>query len=115
MGGLLPAKKLRLILMEKNTVPEQNDAGLNELQKWYEESYVPKGWNTINIPGYWEDQGVRNLNGVVWYRKGIEVPESMTGVPAKLFMGRIIDADVVYINGKKSETLHTSIHRDGMK
>ncbi len=77
------------------------DEGMLENPKWFEESYIPKRWHNINIPGYWEDQGVKDLNGVVWYRKEIEVPESMTGIPAKLFMGRIVDADVVYINGEK--------------
>ncbi len=81
--------------------PPPKDKGMLERPKWYEESYDPKGWYNINIPGYWEDQGVRDLNGVVWYRREIEVPERMTGVPAKLFMGRIVDADEVYVNGKK--------------
>jgi sialate O-acetylesterase len=73
------------------------DLGLKE--RWFDPNYTPKGWHNINIPGYWEDQGVKDLNGVVWYRKEIDVPASMTGVPAKLFMGRIVDADFTYING----------------
>ena len=77
------------------------DKGMLESPKWFDESYIPKGWNNINIPGYWEDQGVKDLNGVVWFRKEIDVPVSMTGVPAKLMMGRIVDADFVYINGKQ--------------
>ena len=55
----------------------------------------------IAIPGYWEDQGVKDLNGVVWYRREIDVPASMTGKPAKVFLGRIVDADELYINGNK--------------
>ncbi|WP_207420505.1 sialate O-acetylesterase [Desertivirga brevis] len=77
------------------------DKGMAEAVKWFESSYVPKNWQNINIPGYWEDQGVRDLNGVVWYRKEIEVPASMAGKEAKLFMGRIVDADIAYINGKQ--------------
>ena len=53
------------------------------------------------MPGYWEDQGIKDLNGTVWYRREIDVPESMVGKPARLFMGRIIDADVIYVNGKQ--------------
>ncbi|MCG7860743.1 beta galactosidase jelly roll domain-containing protein, partial [Flavihumibacter sediminis] len=52
-------------------------------------------------PGYWEDQGIKELNGVVWYRKEIMVPANMTGKPGRLFLGRIVDMDEVYINGKK--------------
>ena len=68
---------------------------------WYDLTYIPKGWHNINIPGYWEDQGIKDLDGVVWYRKEIDVPASMTGKPAKVFLGRIVDADVLYINGKQ--------------
>lgn len=77
------------------------DAGLTSSPKWYDVSYVPKGWHTINVPGYWEDQGIRDLNGVVWYRREIEIPASMAGKPAKIFLGRIVDADECYINGKQ--------------
>ena len=77
------------------------DKGMMEPVKWYDNAYVPKGWRPINIPGYWEDQGIKDLNGVVWYRKEINIPASMTGKPAKVFLGRIVDADALYINGKQ--------------
>ncbi len=80
--------------------PEQ-DKGLTGAVKWYDPAYTPKNWQNINVPGYWEDQGIKDLNGVVWYRREIEVPAAMAGVPAKMHLGRIVDADEVYINGKK--------------
>ncbi|UOB17580.1 sialate O-acetylesterase [Abyssalbus ytuae] len=88
-------------LEQTNVKKEETDKGLTENIKWYEQEYTPKGWKNINIPGYWEDQGVRDLNGIVWYRKVIDVPPSMSVTPAKLFMGRIVDADFVYVNGTK--------------
>jgi sialate O-acetylesterase len=91
----------RSILVNKNNAPKVLDKGLIENPKWFETGYVPKGWRNINIPGYWEDQGVKDLNGVVWYRKEIDVPASMAGKAAKVFLGRIVDADVLYINGKQ--------------
>jgi sialate O-acetylesterase len=83
------------------TRPPLRDKGLTGPKPWYDIAYIPKGWHTINIPGYWEDQGIKDLNGVVWYRKEIDIPASMTEKPAKVFLGRIIDADVLYINGKQ--------------
>lgn len=82
-----------------NNQPKEEDKGLTG--KWYDPSYTPKEWRCINIPGYWEDQGIKDLNGVVWYRREIEVPASMIQAPAKVFLGRIVDADVLYINGKQ--------------
>jgi sialate O-acetylesterase len=75
------------------------DKGLAGPKPWYDVSYVPEGWHKFWLPGYWADQGVKGLNGVVWFRKEIIVPASMTGKPGKLFMGRIVDADNVYVNG----------------
>jgi sialate O-acetylesterase len=80
---------------------QSQDMGTKGDIPWYDEQYVAKDWYPINIPGYWEDQGVRDLNGVVWYRRDIELPAAMAGSSAKLFMGRIVDADEVYVNGTK--------------
>jgi sialate O-acetylesterase len=78
---------------------KQTDSGLHDDKPWYDTLYNASGWQTMQIPGYWDEQGLKNVNGVVWFRKVIEVPASMTGKPAKLFMGRIIDADDLYVNG----------------
>ena len=84
-----------------SNLPKSNDKGLAGPIPWYSPTYTPAGWRQIGIPGYWEDQGLRNLDGVVWYRREIDVPASMAGQPAKVFLGRIVNADVLYINGKE--------------
>jgi sialate O-acetylesterase len=76
------------------------DKGISGPLKWYNPAYVPVGWHKFWMPGYWADQGVKDLNGTVYFRKEIDVPASMTGLPAKLFMGRIIDADSAFVNGQ---------------
>ena len=78
------------------------DKGLNGPVAWYDPAYMPKGWKNITVPAYWEDQGVKDFNGVMWYRKEIDVPASMVGKPATLYLGRMVDADVLYINGKQA-------------
>ena len=78
-----------------------HDLGILSAKKWFETDYIPKGWHTINVPGYWEDQGIKDLNGVVWYRKEIDVPSTMVGNAAKVFLGRIVDADILFINGRQ--------------
>ncbi len=87
--------------VEKSAPPQAEDRGLAGETKWYEPGYKPLNWKRINIPGYWEDQGVRNFDGVMWYRRMVDVPESMTGKEAMVKLGRIIDADELYINGEK--------------
>ncbi|SFM72497.1 sialate O-acetylesterase [Chitinophaga sp. YR627] len=82
-------------------VPELADAGLDSHPTWYDPSYTPQHWRPFTLPGYWNDQGVRELNGIVWFRREIEIPATMTDKSAMLRLGRIVDADVVYVNGQK--------------
>ena len=58
------------------------DKGLSGPKTWFDTTYVPEGWHKFWLPGYWADQGVKGLNGVLWFRKEIDVPASMTGMPA---------------------------------
>ncbi len=78
----------------------QNDAGYkNPDQPWYMPELNTSDWPEMNIPGYWADHQTGNINGVVWFRKDVQVPATMVGNPAKLLLGRIVDADSVFING----------------
>jgi sialate O-acetylesterase len=98
--GYVNSKNRRAFNLAPKISDRQLDKGLIEPVKWYDTNYVPKNWHNIAIPGYWDDQGVKGLHGVVWYRREIDVPVTMIGIPALLRMGRIVDADNVYINGK---------------
>lgn len=101
-------KDTAFVNRQKRAFPKQDkessstslDKGLSGEKPWYDVTFTPKNWRKINIPGYWEDQGIKDLNGVVWYRREIEIPPSMVGNKARVFLGRIVDADELYINGK---------------
>jgi sialate O-acetylesterase len=80
-------------------VLRHDDAGYKGALRWYDSNYHDNTWPTLNVPGYWSDQGVGDLHGVLWFRKEIDVPASMVGKPAKLFLGCIVDSDSTYING----------------
>jgi sialate O-acetylesterase len=75
------------------------DQGFTGEKTWFDPAMDVSAWPTMSLPGFWHDQGLVNVNGAVWFRKEIDVPDSMTGKPAKLLMGRIVDADSIYING----------------
>jgi sialate O-acetylesterase len=80
---------------------QQKDKGLADGQKpWFDTTYDASDWATMNVPGYWADGELGNVNGVVWFKKEINVPASMVGKPAKLLLGRIVDSDTTYVNGK---------------
>jgi len=74
----------------------KTDEGLQN--HWRNFDVDDSNWSTMNVPGYWADE-IGNVNGAVWFRKEIDVPKNMIDKPAKLWLGRIIDADSVFING----------------
>src|SRR5690606_17820528 len=61
---------------EANKTSPPEDLGMANEPKWFDKDKVSpmEGWRTINVPGYWEDQGIRDLDGVVWYRKEVDIP-----------------------------------------
>jgi len=76
------------------------DEGWSKGEKWFDVNYDASDWGWMNLPTYWKDEELGRINGVVWFRKEIDVPASMTGKPARIELGAIIDSDHVYINGK---------------
>ena len=76
------------------------DEGYKNQNSWRDPSLDDSNWLTMKIPGYWADTKVGFLNGVVWFRKKVNIPASMVGKNAKIILGRIVDADSVFINGK---------------
>ncbi|MBN1302575.1 MAG: beta galactosidase jelly roll domain-containing protein [Melioribacteraceae bacterium] len=78
----------------------KNDEGYsNPEMPWYDPEYDATGWSVMQVPGYWANTSLGFTNGVVWYRKEIELPLSLAGKKANLNLGRIIDADSVFVNG----------------
>jgi len=69
------------------------------LKRWSKADFDDRNWLEMNIPVYFDAPEVRSINGSIWFRREINVPKSMTGKPAKLLLGRIIDADSVFVNG----------------
>jgi sialate O-acetylesterase len=74
----------------------KNDEGLKK--GWKAAGYEDSSWQEMKIPGYWANTAIGSINGSVWFRKTINVPQGIAGKPAKLVLGRIIDADSVFVN-----------------
>lgn len=78
----------------------KNDKGLNGKNPiWSKLDIDVADWKVLKVPGVWEDQGVE-VDGVVWLRKQISVPEEMLKKPVFLELGLIDDIDSTYVNGK---------------
>ncbi|MCE5332880.1 MAG: sialate O-acetylesterase [Bacteroidales bacterium] len=76
----------------------QKDAG--QSAGWKLPSIDDTDWLKMNVPGYWSETPIGKVNGVVWFRRGFEISKENAGKSAFLNLGRIVDADSVFINGK---------------
>src|SRR3972149_9442486 len=72
-------------------------------------NFDDSNWKEMNLPIHWEETEVGNFDGVIWFRKKIELPESWKGKDLVLELGPIDDIDRTYING----TLVGAHERDG--
>ena len=76
----------------------KKDKGL--VQKWYVPAYKTKGWKTMAVPKVWEAE-LANEDGIVWFRKTIDLPAGVTGKKARINLGAVDDEDLTYVNGVK--------------
>jgi sialate O-acetylesterase len=54
----------------------------------------------MNVPGDWEWKGLPTMDGTVWFRREIVVPEGSDLTKAVLHFGSIDDNDSTYVNGQ---------------
>ncbi|MEM9723444.1 MAG: sialate O-acetylesterase, partial [Bacteroidota bacterium] len=58
-------------------------------------------WRDMSLPGLWEDKGLPNVDGEIWFRKIISLTEAQISKPCTLSLGPIDDRDETWINGRK--------------
>lgn len=73
----------------------------NNHQVWAEPTYQDENWKTMVLPGAWEKQGLPNFDGVVWFRKTIDIPRAWHRKQLTLDLGPMSDEDIVFYNGKE--------------
>ncbi|MDN3594447.1 sialate O-acetylesterase [Zunongwangia endophytica] len=62
---------------------------------WKSPDFDDSEWKEIELPGLLK----KPVNGVIWFRKEFDLPTEFSANPAGLLMGRLVDADSVFVNG----------------
>jgi sialate O-acetylesterase len=57
-------------------------------------------WREMKLPTMWQDAGLDH-NGIVWFRKEVDLPAASAGQAATLSLGVVDDCDVTYVNGTR--------------
>ena len=77
-----------------------NDPG-SQGDTWAIPSLDTGSWKSMKLPALWEEAGLPDYDGVVWFRKAVELPADWDGKAAVLHLGPIDDNDTTYINGQQ--------------
>ncbi len=60
--------------------------------------YDDNGWKNMSLPNYWESQGLDDFDGIVWFRKTVDIPQNWENKELNLHLGMIDDNDITYFN-----------------
>jgi sialate O-acetylesterase len=94
--------KIRKELLVKSVQNAQGNFVNNASdESWKDLSFDDSKWPQMKLPGLWEEQGLQDLDGIVWFRKTLDVPAADAGKPAEISLAMIDDNDESYVNGIK--------------
>jgi sialate O-acetylesterase len=71
-----------------------------EAQGYAKPEHAAAGWKRMALPQLWESAGL-DVDGVVWFRREVELPAAWAGKDLTLKLGAIDDFDTTYFNGER--------------
>jgi sialate O-acetylesterase len=108
MISTVPAEDLGPLIIQKRTVMldqikqlQINITDHNPENTWKNPGYNSSAWPKMSVSGTWENQplGLQNLDGIVWFRKEIELSANNAGRQVLISLGKIDDYDSTFVNG----------------
>ncbi|MBA3686469.1 MAG: 9-O-acetylesterase [Planctomycetes bacterium] len=70
---------------------------------WHQRELDLADWQEMALPVQWENAGL-SIDGVVWFRRTVEVPASAAGKDLELSLGPIDDQDTTWWDGEQIGT-----------
>lgn len=84
-----------------NKMVVEKDLGMKgELPVWNAENFNDSSWPEMKIPAFWETT-LKDLDGIVWFRHKINIPQGWAGKPLKISLGPVDDNEITWFNGQK--------------
>jgi len=78
---------------------QRNDPGTK--QGWAKTEVDVSSWKTVSMPQPFEQAGLPDFDGIVWFRRTFEVPAEWAGRNLTLGLGPVDDVDTTWVNGVK--------------
>ena len=89
---------------------DKNDQGL--VQHWSSPEMDDAGWQKMIIPQLWENAGLPDYDGVVWFRYEFMLDDAEAKAGITLNLGMIDDSDISYVN---DQIVGSTINKYGEK
>lgn len=70
-------------------------------EAWANPTFNHSKWKTMKVPGHFDTVELPGFDGVVWFRKTIELSVEQAKAAATLNLGQIDDMDVTWVNGTR--------------
>jgi sialate O-acetylesterase len=115
----IPAFREAIQIIREQSKNENENLYENKLKEWEQqlilsdkglEKDVPvwaglalneADWKTMQLPNLWEKDQLTDYDGIVWFRKTVDIPDNWEGKDLILNLGTIDDNDITYFNGKE--------------
>lgn len=93
-------EQLRIESMIKKQQDFENQDNIGFSEGWMNVEFDDSGWGKMDCPAEWSSiDDIGMLEGVLWMRKVIEIPDSWIGKDLTLELGPVDEMDITYING----------------
>lgn len=89
------ARTQALIKEQQGSLPSAADE-----QTWASATLNDSEWKTMNMPSDWEWGGLPTLDGVVWFRQDVVIPEGGNSQKMVLYLDSVADNDSTFVNGQ---------------
>jgi arylsulfatase A-like enzyme len=70
-------------------------------EAWAKPTFDDSKWKTMKVPGHFDTVELPEFDGVVWFRKTVELSAEQATAAATLHVGQIDDMDVTWVNGTR--------------
>jgi arylsulfatase A-like enzyme len=79
-------------------------------EAWAKPTFDHSKWKTMKVPGHFDTVELPGFDGVVWFRKTVEVSVEQARAAATLHVGQVDDMDVTWVNGTRVGGFETPGH-----
>jgi sialate O-acetylesterase len=99
-GSTKETYEQKMQVWQKNV--DEKDAGYSAgTAAWAINKNEKTGWENMTLPALWENTSLPGFDGVVWFRKKVNLPASWAGKDIKVSLGAIDDDDITWFNGEQ--------------